>query len=230
MTERKHAIDAASLRANPLRALPAHLRPDRFTLLTAAIAALGAALVLGRVLPFGVLVNSDSAHYIAAARSLLSGEGFLRFEGSPFSTWPPLYPLLLAAASLGTFDPVAVAGPLNAILFGLTVFVVGRYLQQRLASRLLAAWGCLATALAVPLLEWSSYAASEPLFILLAILALVQTDRFLADGRHRTLVWAAAFSALAWQTRYVGGAVPAFCGLLLLFFPPAGVRAPWPGG
>ena len=127
-----------------MRALPARLRPDRFTLLTAAIAALGAALVLGRVLPFGVRLTPDSAHYIAAARSLLAGEGLLGFDGSP----SPLYPLLLAAASLGIFDPVVVAGPLNAILFGLTVFVVGRYLRQRLEFRFLAAWACLATTLA----------------------------------------------------------------------------------
>ncbi len=207
--------------ADPLTALPARLRPDRFTLLMIAIAALGVVLVLGRV-TFGVVLISDSAWHISAARSLLAGEELVGAHGFLYSSWPPLYPLLLAAASLGTFDPIDVAGPLNAIVFGLTVFVVGRYLRDRLESRFLAAWGCLATALAVPLTELSSQAMSEILFILLMTLALIRTDQFLVDGRFRTLVWAAVFSALAWQTRYMGGAVPVFVGLLLLFHPRAG--------
>ncbi len=201
-----------------MTALPTRFRPDRFTLLAAAFAALGAALVRGH----GVALATDAAYFIAFARSLLGGEGLLNFEGFPDTLWPPLYPLLLAAASLGTFDPVAVAGPLNAVVFGLTVFVVGRYLRQRLESRSLAAWGCLATALAPPLTRWSAWAHSETLFVLLAVLALIQADRFLDGGRLRSLVWAAAFSALAWQTRYVGGAVPAIVGLLLLLHPGMG--------
>ncbi len=212
---RRRAAGPTSIGANPLTALPARFRPDRFTLTAAAVATLGAVLVRAH----GVVLSPDSAHYIAFARSLLAGEGFLDYTGSPDTAWPPLYPLLLAAASLGTFDPLAVAGPLNAVVFGLTVFVVGRYLRQRLESRFLAAWGCLATALAPPLTGWSSWALSDPLFILLAVLALIRTDRFLTDGRLRTLVWAAVFSALAWQTRYVGGAVPAVVGLLLLLHP-----------
>ncbi len=216
--KRRRATDVMSPRANPLTAFPARFRPDCFTLLTIAIAALGIALVLGHV-TFGVVLGVDSAYYIHAARSLLAGEGLLRFDGLPYSLWPPLYPLLLAAASLGIFDPLDVAGPLNAVIFGLTVFVVGWYLRQRLESRFLAAWGCLATALAVPLTFLSSWVFSDTLFILLVTLALVWTDRFLADGRLRTLVWVAIFSTLAWQTRYIGVAVPAFVGLVLLFQP-----------
>ncbi len=190
---------------------------DRFTLLTVAIAALGAGLVLGREFTFGVVLFSDSASHIGAARSLLAGEGLLRWDGNPYISWPPLYPLLLAAASLGIFDPIAVAGPLNAVIFGLTIFIVGRYLRQRLASRFLAAWGCLATALAIPLVTISSWALADTLLILLTTLALIQTDRFLTEGKTRTLVWAAVFSALALQSRYIGVVVPVFIGLLLLF-------------
>ena len=78
----------------------------------------------------------DSVSYIAAARNLLDGNGFHTFNrGDPYVWWPPLYPLLLAVASLEVFDPLAVAGPVNAVLFGLTIFVVARYLRRRLASR-----------------------------------------------------------------------------------------------
>ncbi len=214
----RRARSVMSLKTSSWPAWPARLRPDRFTLLTIAIAGLGAAFVLGHV-TFGVMTSTDSAEYIYTARSLLAGEGLLGIGGSPYPFWPPLYPLLLAAAGLGIFDPFDVAGPLNVVIFGLTVFAVGQYLRQRLASRFLAAWGCLATALAVPLSYWSSWAHSEPLFILLTTLALIQTDRYLAKGSLRALIWAAVFSALAWQTRYIGVVVPAFVGLILLFQP-----------
>ena len=196
-------------------------RLDRFTLLLAGIAALGAGLVLARMATYGVALHDDSVNYIATARHLLEGQGFANHQGGFYKMWPPLYPLLLAAVSLGIFDPLNVAGPLNLALFGLTVFSVGQYLRRRLAYPLLAVGASLVVALSVPLAGLAAWALSESLFILLATLALMQTDRFLAGGQRAALLAAAVFSALAWQTRYIGVAVPVAVGLLLLTQPGA---------
>ena len=180
-------------------------RPDGFTLLLAAFGILGAALVLAREINYGVGLSADAVNYISVARSLLAGDGFTEYAGTPYHYWPPLYPLLLAAASLGIFDPLLAAGPLNAALFGLTVFVVGIYLRRRLASRLLTLWCCLAVALAAPLLNVAQFAWSEMPFILLATLALLSVARLLGrDGGNAALLWAGVFTALACLTRYVG--------------------------
>ena len=56
--------------------------------------------------------------------------------------WPPLYPAMLAGGGLFGLDPYAVAGPLNAVIFGLTVLVAGSWLRRRLHSRFLWLWGC----------------------------------------------------------------------------------------
>ena len=192
-------------------------RPDRFTLLVAAIALLGVGLVLGREVTYGPGVGWDAVVYMSVAQSLLDGQGFAQFTGSLLTPFPPLYSLLLAAAGLGVVSPLAVAGPLNAAIFGLTIFVVGQYLKVRLQSRFLAAWGCIAIALSLPLSDTSAWVMSDSLFILMATLALIQTDKFLNEGQISSLVWAAVFCALAWQTRYIGGTVPAVVGLLLLF-------------
>ena len=209
-------------------ALALRRRPDRFTLLVAAIALLGVGLVLGREVTYGPGVGWDAVVYMSVAQSLLDGQGFAQFTGSPLTPFPPLYSLLLAAAGLGVVSPLAVAGPLNAAVFGLTIFIVGQYLKGRLQSRFLAAWGCIAVALSIPLVDVSSFVLSEPLFILMATLALIQTDKFLNEGQTSSLVWAAVFCALAWQTRYIGGAVPAVVGLLLLF--QGGVTLPQKAG
>ena len=176
----------------------------RYTLLLAAVAALGAGFVLLRGATYGVGLHWDSINYISVARSLLSGEAWVEFLGGPYTEWPPLYPILLAAPGLLGLDPHAAAGPLNALLFGLTIFVAGHWLRQRIASRLLALWGCLAVASALHLTTVASWAFSEPAFILFVTLALFYMDRYLRDGKRASLIWAALFVALACLTRYLG--------------------------
>ena len=192
------------------------LIPDRTTALIACIAALGAAIVLAREATYGVALSNDSLSYFILARNLLEGEGYTSFRGIPHTLQPPLYPSLLIAAGLGVFEPQAVAGPLNAALFGLTVFVLGRYLRQCTQSRFLVVWACIAAAISLPLTDLASWALAGPAFILLTTLALIRTDAFMRDGNASSLLWAAAFSALAWQTRYIGVAAPVVIGLTLL--------------
>ena len=136
-------------------------RPDRFTLLLAALAVLGAVLILARQVTYGVGLSADFVAYLSTARSLLAGEGFIQIHGWPYLHWPPLYPMLLAAASLFAFDPYDVAGPLNAAVFGLTLFVAGQYLRRHVQHPLLVLWACLAIMLAIPLTRVASQAISE---------------------------------------------------------------------
>ena len=206
------------------RTAAARGRPAGFTLFLAALAVLGAVLVLAREVTYGAGLKGDAIGLIAMARNLLAGEGLTYISGRAQTNWPPFYPLLLAAGGLVGFDPLHLAGPLNAAIFGLTVFVVGRHLQRRLRSRALAAWAALAVALSVPLATRAWTAMSEPTFILLATAALLQADRFLAEGRTPALLWAAVCGALAFLTRYAGVAVPLAVGLALLCQPRAPLR------
>ena len=197
-------------------ALASRRRPARFTILLAAIAALGAGLTLAGEAAYGVRLSADSLHYLEMAQNLLAGNGFTLHSGNTTDLWPPLYPLLLAAASLGIFNPADTAGLLNAAIFGLTIFAVGQHLRRRLQSRFMALWVCLSIAVSVPLVEVASWALAGSLFILMLTLALIQTDKFLAEGKISALLLAGIFSALAWQTRYIGVALPVFVAMLLL--------------
>ena len=179
-------------------------RPDRFTLLLAALAVLSAVLILARQVTYGVGLHGDWVTYISVARSLLAGEGFAQIHGWPYLHWPPLYPMLLAAASLFAFDPYDVAGPLNAVVFGLTLFVAGQYLRRHVQHPFLVIWACLALMLAIPLTRVASHAISEAPFILFVTLSLVRTSTFLDTGKRSDLIWAAAFASLAFLTRYIG--------------------------
>ena len=201
-------------------------RPDRFTMVLAALAVLGAVLVLSRQVAYGVGLGWDSINYISVARNLLAGEGFIQdtfvetTEGSlDYTMWAPLYPSLLAASSFLVFDPWGVAGPLNAFIFGVTVFVAGRWLRRRIQSRPLVLLACLAVILAIPLTRAASYAMSETPFILFTTLSLIWIDKFVLDGKRTDLVWAGVFTALACLTRYLGVTVLVAAMPLLLFRP-----------
>ncbi len=195
----------------------AHCRPRPFTLLLTALSLLGAGLVLARQISYGVGLDWDPVYYISVARNLADGAGFTGFDGHTYSVQPPLYPLLLAAAGLLIIDPYAAAGPVNAAIFGLTIYAAGGYLRQRLQSTLLVVVGCLALAFSIPLTWTASHAYSEPLFSLLTVLALIQTDRFLDTGKSSTLIWLGALTGLSLLTRYMGIALPAAVLVLLIF-------------
>ena len=177
-----------------------------WTLLTAA-AALGAGLVLLWQGSHGPTMGPDAVNYITVARSLLAGDGLVGLHGAPLLLQPPLYPALLASGGLFGLDPYAVAGPLNAVIFGLTVLVGGWWLRRRLHSRLLWLWGCLSIALALPLAGIASTALTESVFILFVTLSLTQIDAHLGGGGRAALIRAAAFGALACLTRYLGVSV-----------------------
>ena len=201
-------------------------RPDRFTMVLAALAVLGAVLVLSRQVAYGVGLGWDSINYISVARNLLAGEGFVQdtfvetTEGSlDYTMWAPLYPSLLAASGFLVLDPWGVAGPLNAVIFGVTVFVAGRWLRRRIQSRPLVLLACLAVMLAIPLTRAASYAMSETPFILFTTLSLIWIDKFVLDGKRTDLVWAGVFTALACLTRYLGVTVLVAAMPLLLFRP-----------
>ena len=182
----------------------------------AAVSALAAAVVAARMFTSGAAWHWDSVRYLAAARSLLAGSGFVDVGAQPgYSYWPPLYPLLLAAGGLFV-DPVEIPGPLNAAAFALTIFCFGRYLWARLDSPFLRVWAPLACALSLPLAENARWAMTETIFILLVTLALIGIDEYRANGSPKALVFAAVFSALAWQTRYAGAALVVTMGLLVL--------------
>ncbi len=182
-----------------------HVTRHWHTLLLVALAALGMVLVLLRNHPYGPGLHWDAVNYIGTARNLLAGKWWINYQGGIYTYFAPLYPALLALSGLlSGFDPRDLAGPLNALLFGLTVFTFGHWLRERIKSRWLALWGGLALACSPALTALSATAMSEPVFILFIVLALFSVDRFWRRDQAAALIGAGLFMALACLTRYAG--------------------------
>ena len=203
----------------------ARFRPGGWTLFIAGSAALGVGLVLAREFSYGPGLGADSAIYVEVARNLLAGEFFRQLYGEPFIYQPPLYPALLAAASLPLDDPKDVIAPLNAAVTGATIIVVGIWLRRRIESRFVAAWGVLAVACSHPVVWAGTIGFPLALLILLTMAALINADNYFRDGRRASLVCASVFSALACLTHYTGIAVVIAVAVLLVARPDAALNA-----
>lgn len=187
-----------------MRARFARWRPDGFTLLLVALAALGVAHVLVRTASYGAALSNDSANYLSAAESLLAGEGLSTHRGLPLLFWPPFFPMLTASAGSVGIDPAEGGRLLNAAAFGLLVLTAGLWLRRALATRVAAAGGAIAILVALPLNDVAAQYMTEALFSLLSLLALAFLGSFLG-GRDERLLPAAVLAGLAALTRWAGG-------------------------
>ena len=177
---------------------------DRYALLIVVLAGLGTAHILVRTATYGAAVGTDSIVFLSTALNFLAGEGWRDFTGVPMVVWPPLFPLLLAALGWVGLEPLAAGRWVNAAAFGLTILAAGCWLRSNVRSQGLALAATATLAASLPLSDWASNYMTEPLFVLLTLLALIQLAAFLQRGGRTPLLWAAVFTALAALTRYPG--------------------------
>ncbi len=181
------------------------------------LAATGAALLIGAsMIPHGPGMTPDSVHYLSAAENLRKGLGYatsvVPWNGPfprPVTAWPPLYPAVLAVV---TALAGVTAGPwaLNMLLLAASTWQVAR------AAPLL---GVIAFMVSPAVVSVHSYAWSEPLFLLLAVLSLRSQERLLEKPGSKpllTAVIAAVVTALACLTRYLGVALAVSGALVLI--------------
>jgi 4-amino-4-deoxy-L-arabinose transferase-like glycosyltransferase len=158
---------------------------------------------------WGAWAGSDSAAYLATARSLASGNGFrvLKPSGEAAILMPPLYPLLLAGSHLIGIDMLEAARWLGAILFGLTILIAGLYFT-RLSHTAWLALPAGAVLLSFPvMLRMYSGIMSEALFLVLTLTGLFLMGTYLTNGSRPWLAGAAFACALAALARFIGAAL-----------------------
>ena len=193
------------------------VKVDLLTVLLAVISGFGSLLILLRTANYGINLTDDADSYISAARSLVSGDGFTTWTGYPFADRSPLYSVILAVSSSPDLDVIKTAEYVNALTFGLTIFVVAMWLRSRIESRFLVVWAACTLALSISLAEFTARPGAESLFILFLCCSLFALDHFLTTQRRSFLILSAVCAAAALLTRYVGVTLIG-SGLLLLLW------------
>jgi hypothetical protein len=202
-------------------------REAGFFLLLGLMAVAGVYLVL-LATRHGVGLGSDSAVYIAAARNWLAGYGLswvsAGMEASPVTLHAPLYSLVLAGLQVLSIDPLAGARFVNALSFGLEVFLIGYLLKRAIGASLFSLLGSLLLLAMGELIGIHSWAMSDPLYLALSLLGIALLSCFLEWPRWFLLAAAAIAVGLACLTRYVGLALAVACSSALLLDSRAGWR------
>lgn len=185
---------------------------------------IGIVLVLISTSRYGVGLSPDSVRYISAARSLLLGNGYLSYDGSPLVVHPPFFSTVLAIFGLIGIEPLDGARFVNAFVFGLIVFTSGQLFRMAIKSKALIILGTVSILLSYPLLRISTYAWSEPLFVLLAILFIIYLQRFLNIRAFVTLFSLSILAALSCLQRYMGVTIILTGFALIIFLPKAHLK------
>ena len=177
-------------------------------------------LVLAALLSAGLIlvstvrgpgVGGDATVYLASARNLIHGPGL----GMPdpdgtfryLSYYPPLFPLSLSVFGLAGIDLASGARWLNALLFGLMVWLTGYTLGRAARSPLTGLLAAIVLALSPVAIPAFSWAMTEPLANFLGFLGLACLLWGLERASHWSyLAVSAVLCGLSIITRY--GSLP----------------------
>src|SRR4030042_4269134 len=137
---------------------------------------------------WGPWLFSDSTEYIVTAKNLITGHGLGLYGPSgafhPLSLHPPFYSLLLSFFGLFGADLVITARWLDAILFGLTILVVGVSLYTFTKSSWLSIGGSFLLFGMPALVDIFSGALSEPLFIFTGLAGIFLIMLYIKNNRY----------------------------------------------
>lgn len=173
-------------------------------------------MVLG-LAPHGAATTDDSLYYINAAENLVSGRGLVQLnfdltpvDYRPFTTWPPLYPLILSMLMSTGNSAEAAAKYLNMIMLGISV-IIFLMLSKRITGGIIAVILAVVFLLQTPILTVFTYCWSESLFIPLVLSVYLFGIKFMdsskAFGSEKSLHWlflSVISLVLACYTRYIG--------------------------
>ena len=176
------------------------------TVLLAGVALLAVVLILVSTWR-GPGVGGDATVYLTTAHNLLHGAGLGMLDPDGtfrfLSYYPPLFPLTVSALGLTGVDLPAAARWLNALLFGLTVWLTGYALGRATRSPLVGLLAAAALAVSPAAIPQFSWAMSEPLANFLGFLGLACLLWYLeGDRRWGGLALSAVLCGASNLTRY----------------------------
>ena len=161
--------------------------------------------------PFGIGLSPDSLMYIGTSEGFLSGRGF-EWNGYILNNFPPFYPFIISITKIFVGDSLTSARFLQAFLYASNIFLISiaTYLSSN-KNKITAILASLLFLTSTNILKIHNMAWSEPLFILLTLIAYLLFLKYFSSERFLYIILSAGVISLAIITRYAG----------LVFIPPA---------
>jgi 4-amino-4-deoxy-L-arabinose transferase-like glycosyltransferase len=198
------------------------------TMLVIGILSIYAVIGVFKATPDGPPFGSDSVTYMTTAFNFSEGRGFgyvspeSGFELLTF--YPPLYPAVLSLFAFAGLDILTTAHWINALVFGLLVFLMGWGIWKSLHSPLGAGLLAALLAFSAVMIELHVWVMSDALCLVLGMGGLLALLDYMNSNAKKYVLVSAVLTGLAFLTRYAGVAycVTGFIGVFL--FTPSGLK------
>ena len=161
------------------------------------------------------VIENEGAEYVRIAQNLRSGVGYSGMMSGPELLFPPMYPLLIAGASLITRNFELAARSVNVLsgtLLVIPVFLIASVLHGRRAALISA----LSVSLYPLLIALSASTYSECTYITLLFGGICFGLLWQVHGKTREALLAGLFWGMAYLTRPEAIAFPVVLGLSVL--------------
>lgn len=194
-----HAASSAGVGPPASTPAPESASSSRYLILTAfAVAVLLRALWAIR---YGLSLEAEGVEYTRIAENLLAGRGYVGiFANGTQLNFPPLYPILIAAASLVLPSTEIAARAINVVLGAALVIPAFKIAEQLYGRRAAIAVAALVTLHPV-LIAGSASTFAEIPYLTLLISGLFWLMRWVSDRRMLDAVLAGVFFGLAYLVR-----------------------------
>lgn len=185
----------------------------RLTLAAVSLAALAGVVLVLYSTAIAPWAFSDSSAYINTARNIVAGRGIvLQDSNNIYTLLPlhaPLYPLMLSLPAALGMDPLQASRWLNAILFGLAIFLAGWATHRFTRSFWLASSVAGLCLFSYEPLRAFTGAMAEGLFITFGLLSLILVALSIQqpERSNKLLAFSGTSAGLAILARYTGLAV-----------------------
>lgn len=168
---------------------------------------------------YGLGISTDSTHLLFAALNLSQGKGLFSFDGSFVSSWPPLYPMLLAFIQVVLrVNPFVSAIILQGISFaGISICLSIIFLKIFPDNFPLAFAACVLSDVGVAILDVFISVDSDYLHLFLVLLFVLLAGYYIETKSPRFLLGMSAAGMLAMLDRFLGIAAIG-TGVAILFF------------
>lgn len=183
-----------------------------------ALALVGIAAAFAVTREFGPGVSPDSAAYLSAAQNLASGNGLTLFDGSALTSWPPLYPLVLAACDLLADNLLMSVLWLHSVILTVAVVATSLLIYDLTRNTVLSVLAGAVMVISTPVFVVTVFVWSDAAFVLLMLLSVHAIYRYLLSNNRTSFIALVLLLAASCLVRYNGVILIASAGTVILLF------------
>ncbi|UXP33145.1 hypothetical protein N6H18_04150 [Reichenbachiella agarivorans] len=157
-------------------------------------------------------MSFDSYQYLAAAQSFADSGTLLNADGSVYSNWGPMFPVILSfVADVDNYRAVNLV--VYAMLFWLSHLLIVRMVDTPILRLLVSLWIAFST----PVLMQFNFLWSESIFIFLFLVQIIVFFRYRETNKMGWLILLIVLSAVSCLQRYAGlFIIPGFALLIIM--------------